>query len=404
MSNIDSTSGFNMIKSFSIKNFQSFQDFVHVSFEQGKLSPEDDRSFVCSDHTKLSKAIAVIGANASGKTTLIKSLGFLNWFMKDSFQMTIDEPIPVSPHFSKLDEPTEFEIDYFFLGHEWKYKLRVNQQRVLSESLYKKQIRSSYVFTRDWDEITRSYIIKQQQFGMLQREAEKVRENASLLSTAAQYDVKTAVHFKHLNFYSNTHIYGRHHMNDDQIFAAANFYAHNEPIRAQMAELLSQWDLGLTDLRIEKKSITREDGAVNDLFVPFGIHHIHDQEFKLVLKHESSGTQGAYLLLGRILPALASGGLVVIDELEADLHPHMLTPILDLFFSPKKNPNNAQIIFTCHSMEVLSLLHKSQIVLVEKDSECVSDAWRLDTMKGIRNDDNIYAKYMAGTYGAVPHL
>jgi AAA15 family ATPase/GTPase len=120
--------------------------------------------------------------------------------------------------------------------------------------------------------------------------------------------------------------------------------------------------------------------------------------------HESSGTQGAFILLSRILPALHQGGLVIIDELEADLHPHMLTPILDLFFSTKTNPHNAQIIFTCHAIEVLSLLHKAQVVLVEKDHNCESDAWRLDSVKGVRADDNLYAKYMAGAYGAIPQL
>jgi AAA15 family ATPase/GTPase len=94
----------------------------------------------------------------------------------------------------------------------------------------------------------------------------------------------------------------------------------------------------------------------------------------------------------------------VIDELEADLHPHLLGPILDLFFSNHTNPYNAQLIFTCHSLEILSLMHKSQVVLVEKDENCQSEAWRLDEVKGVRSDDNLYAKYMAGAYGAVPEL
>jgi AAA15 family ATPase/GTPase len=394
-----------MIKSFSIKNFQSFKEPVQVSFEQGKLTPNDQRSFIAPGEAKLSKAIAVIGANASGKTTLIKSLGFLYWFMKESFHMKIDETIPVAPHFSLPAEATEFELEFFFQDQEWKYKLVVTHERVLSESLHKKQTRSySYVFTRDWDASSKSYLIKQQHFGMLQREAEKVRENASLISTAAQYEVPLAVDLKHLGFYTNTHVYGRQHMNDSQIYAAADFYANNEPIRAQMVKLLTDWDFGLSDLRIEKKSVTDENGESNEIYAPYGIHKVNDQEIKLFIKLESSGTQGAYLLLGRILPALESGGLVVIDELEADLHPHMLTPILDLFFSTKTNPKNAQIIFTCHSIEVLSLLHKSQIMLVEKNKQCHSDAWRLDTVKGVRNDDNLYAKYMAGAYGAIPHL
>ena len=395
-----------MLKSFTIKNFQSFKEQAHVSFEQGKLSSNDFQSFETPFGSKLSKAVAVIGPNASGKTTLIKSLAFLTWFFKDSFhQLKIEDLIPVAPHFSNTKEPREFEIEFICQNGEWKYKLVLDEKRVYSEALYKKQTRSySYVFTRDWNPNTQSYIVKQQHFGMQQREAEKVRENASLISTAAQYEVPIAVEFRKIPFFTNTHVLGRQHMDDGQIYGAANFYAHHESFRVQMATLLKNWDLGLTDVRIEKQALSLENGETNEVYVPYGIHAVGKKEVKLILKLESSGTQGAYLLLSRILPALESGGLVAIDELEADLHPHMLTPLLDLFFSPKTNPKNAQIIFTCHSMEVLSLLHKSQVVLVEKNAECISDAWRLDSVKGVRNDDNLYAKYMAGAYGAIPQL
>jgi predicted ATPase len=82
----------------------------------------------------------------------------------------------------------------------------------------------------------------------------------------------------------------------------------------------------------------------------------------------------------------------------------MLEPILDLFANPATNPYGAQLIFTTHAIEVLNLLEKSQVMLVEKDEDCISAAYRLDTVDGIRNDDNFYAKYMAGAYGAVPDL
>ena len=72
--------------------------------------------------------------------------------------------------------------------------------------------------------------------------------------------------------------------------------------------------------------------------------------------------------------------------------------------SPATNPHNAQIIFTCHSVEILNLLHKSQVMLVQKDESCASEAWRLDSMQGVRNDDNLYAKYMGGAYGAIPNV
>jgi AAA15 family ATPase/GTPase len=124
----------------------------------------------------------------------------------------------------------------------------------------------------------------------------------------------------------------------------------------------------------------------------------------LPFNRESNGTQGAFILLSRLLPVLEHGGLAVIDEFENDLHPLMLEPILDLFANPETNPLSAQLIFSTHAIEVLNLVEKSQVMLVEKDEDCLSQAYRLDSIEGIRNDDNFYAKYMAGAYGAVPNL
>jgi CheY-like chemotaxis protein len=95
---------------------------------------------------------------------------------------------------------------------------------------------------------------------------------------------------------------------------------------------------------------------------------------------------------------------VMIDELEADLHPDMLEPLIKLFINPETNPHNAQIIFSTHSHEVMDLLDKEQIVLVEKDEACNSEAWRLDEVSGVRRSDNLYAKYRSGAYGAVPNI
>ena len=66
--------------------------------------------------------------------------------------------------------------------------------------------------------------------------------------------------------------------------------------------------------------------------------------------------------------------------------------------------HSAQLLFTCHAIEVLNLLHKSQVMLVEKNETCESVAWRMDSVEGIRNDDDFYTKYMAGAYGAIPQV
>lgn len=394
-----------MLRAFALQNFQSFKDPVRISFELGAHAPDDNRACQSESGSRLSKAMAVIGANASGKTTLIKALVFLDWFVKHSFHAPPDEPIPLSPHFSQPDDPCSFEVEFDLEGREWRYRLVASSERVFHESLHVRHTRAySYVFLRDWNSEENNYVVKQQHFGLQQKEAEKVRQNASLISTAAQYAVDTALRLVAANVFSNVNGLGRQVMGHDQVLRASQFYANHENVRSRMASLLRAWDFGLADVHIEKRTVTKEDGSMEDVYLPFGLHTVAGKSHRLMFLHESSGTQGAFILLSRILPALERGGLVIIDELEADLHPHMLTPILDLFFSPKTNPNRAQIIFTCHSLEVLSLLHKGQVVLVEKDSNCESHAWRLDSVKGVRADDNLYAKYMAGAYGAVPQL
>jgi predicted ATPase len=394
-----------MLHSFSFKNFLSFRDETVVSFALNKHAPRNNLSADDSAGVRVTKAMAVVGPNGSGKTNLLKPLSFLAWFVSASFQGDPKGRIPVEPHFFGDSQSSEFQVEFDTDGKLYRYGLVVTPERVLSESLHVKTSRLfSYVFTREWVEADRSYRIRQQDFGFNPREAEKVRENASLISTAAQYQVPLASRFATLSLTTNINYVGRVHMSESHIALAAQFFASNPSAQRRMSELLQVWDLGLSEVRVEMIDLPNEKGELQKVPYPFGVHRLGDRIAKLPLPQESSGTQSAFVLLSRLLPVLEHGGLAVIDEFEADLHPHMLVPILDLFFSPQTNPLNAQIIFTCHSVEVLNLLHKSQVTLVQKDDEFSSEAWRLDSVQGVRNDDNLYAKYMAGAYGAVPNL
>jgi predicted ATPase len=393
------------IHTLTVQNFQSIHDPIMVSLVLNKNAPDDHRSWITADGTRLTKALAVLGANGSGKTTIIKSLAFLYWFMAHSFQLPHDAPIPVLAHFCTPQEPTMLELEFSLADKLYRYRVSLTPERVVQESLHVRQQRGfAYLFTRVWNSSTAQYDIKQQQFGLTPKEAAKVRPNASLISTAAQFDVALAQQLTQLHISANVDVMGRQGVDHSRLFGVASVYAQDEALRKHMADTLAAWDLGLTDVRIEKRQINQPDGRSEEVFVPLGIHRVKGQEFPLLMLNESSGTQGAFVLLSHILPVLARGGVALLDEMEADLHPHMLTPILDLFFSPKTNPHGAQLIFTSHSIEVLGQLHKGQVLLVEKDANCNSQAWRLDSMQGVRADDNLYAKYMAGAYGAVPQL
>ncbi|MFZ2987853.1 AAA family ATPase [Ideonella sp.] len=398
-----------MLHRYAFANFQSFLAPVEVNLRlNGKTQPVAWER-VSKGGARLGTALAVMGANGSGKTSLLKPLGFLAWFIKASFHGPVDAPIPVVPHFNAPAEPTEMEFEGEDLGGVlWRYVLRLTPERVLLEALYQQRDNGhfSYVFVREWDAAAQRYEVRQQGFGMAPAEARKVRANASLVATAAQYGVPMALRLQSLHVRTNVVATGRLGFDaKNDLPDAARFFADDTLARDQMVGLLKAWDLGLSDVELRELSSQQPGQEPVKFWFPFGMHAGQDGRARsLSFVDESSGTQSAFVLLSRLLPVLNEGGLAVIDEFENDLHPHMLEPILDLFANEQTNPNGAQLLFTCHAMEVLNVLHKSQVMLVEKGVDCQSTAWRMDAIKGIRNDDNFYAKYMAGAYGAVPQL
>jgi hypothetical protein len=292
-------------------------------------------------------------------------------------------------------------------GELWRYVLRCTPQRVLHEALYRKHDRFRYVYIRDWDEAKAAYVVRQQDFGLDHGKAVEARPNVSLIAWAAQYGVPLALKLATPIVSSNVNMVGRVQTGDLAVLQASKNFYENPPLREQMESLLCGWDLGLSGLSIRESEVAQNllnPDVKQKVWMPYGRHASHGQDFELPFFLESNGTKSAFSLLSFLLPTLSKGGLAVIDEFESDLHPHMLAAILDLFASQRTNPHNAQLVFTSHAIEVLNLLDKHQVMLVEKNADCESTALRLDQISGVRSDVSLYGKYMAGAFGAVPNL
>lgn len=398
-----------MILGLKYANYYSFYEPVEISFEVGKKPSASFYDVALDGDRRVNKVIAVVGANGSGKTHFLRPLAFLSWFVSSSFlKAKPDSPIPFKAHALHEDEPSEIELRFNLLnGIEYKYHVILLKNDVILEALYKKTSQQySYIFVRErQDDGTYSVKKKDKDFPFKKSEAEKIKANASLLSAASVYGTREV--YPVVNFFnyitSNITVFGRAHYSRGHLMTAAKFLYFNQEIKAQVNSILLELDLGLAEIDIvEYQQNISEENSESE-YIPWGIHRTTQGEFKLPFDDESSGTQSAFVLLCRLLSALSKGGIAVIDELDNDLHPHMLPKILDLFKFEHTNPHQAQLIFSCHTPEILDILQKHQVYLIEK-KDLHSEAWRLDEVVGIRADDNLYAKYQAGALGAIPHL
>lgn len=393
-----------MIVSLVFSNFYSFKDKTHLSFAVGKKPASTDFDFYIKDQ-RINKAIAVVGANASGKTQFIKPLAFLRWFVCDSFltKDPEDKQMPYYPHRLDLHSPTEIELDFFIKDVNYKYYLKLQDGSVLEESLYEKtSTKFSFLFKRE--RVDGGFVFKSK-LPFPKKIAESIRDNVSLIGAAYNYDVKEMEVF--VRFFSqirtNVTCFGRRRVS---FFQAAVKYHQDEKIKNMMVKALRQFDLGLEDVKIKEIEVLSDDeDKPQKRYMPMGVHKCEasGDVFELPFLEESNGTRSAFTMIDNILTVLSNGGIAVIDEIDEDLHPLLVPVILDWFSDQCINEKKSQLLFTCHTPQILDYFQKHQVYICEKYNLC-SEAYRIDSLQGLRSDDNLYAKYLAGAIGGIPEV
>ena len=259
-----------MLHSYAFSNFRSFLDRVEVPFT---LTEKDtvigwDRLSV-QNQQRLTTAMAVLGANASGKTSPIQPLAFIAQSIVHSFNDPPAGGIPLIPHFKGRDIPSTFEVvaDAPEADTLWRYRLSATMEHVVEESLESKIRRGGW--RRIFERIRREdgkYLVTQTGFGLDQTQAENARPNVSLISWAAQFGVAIAQQIASLSFVSNMNIVGRNPytsiqnamQNSVQIFAKQPEML--ERLRSFMANLGS-WTFGYRisrELFVERKGKERK--------------------------------------------------------------------------------------------------------------------------------------------------
>lgn len=396
-----------VITSVKFQNFHSFKDIATMSFLVNENAPKTSHFGLCNGVSRFSKVSSIFGANASGKTNLMLGFGFLQWFISKSFSYSHKGFKSFHSFETMKKEPSCFEVEFYIKDVFYKLSFKINSERVLSEILEsRKNKRLITLYSREYMASNKNYEFSAKNINLEKSFIEKVRPNASVISTARQYnhpklsllrDQWTFIYkkFRQMPFVEDNFFFL-------DFSDVSEFYSKNRDYFLQTKDFLKKADLGLSDIKIETRERENSRGDKQTWFLPYGLHQSKGKKFQLPFPLESGGTLHLYEMLSFIFPALKTGAVCLIDEIENNLHPNILPAVVNLFSSEETNPKGAQLICTTHMPTLMADLSKYQIFLVEKNKDCESEVYRLDEVQDVRNDDNLFKKYLAGAYGGIP--
>ncbi len=418
-----------MLIDFSVENFLSIKEEVCFSLLASSDKSLDNNLITGEKALKknsLLRSAVLYGANASGKSNVLKALDNLKYLVVTSSKNIPDQNIRFLPF--KLDEkclskPSKFNINFVQGGIRYNYKVSFTSEKVIDESLYYYPKGTEAIIFERNDTINYRFTIdKSKQKGM----AERTLENVFYLSNSAQqnYD-RTLAPFK---WFSNVlDVIGPTEGLDQ--YATLKLMDKDEKLKNVVLKSLVVADLGISDLHASIKEIPLEDfsnipedlkvfidtsnkkiDSVSHIVLKFfhngfdGKHNKIGVQFNI--DEESDGTQRLFSLIGPWMNSLKNGSILVIDELDSKLHPFLCEYLIGMFNNPEINTSNSQLVFTTHNSTFLDqdIFRRDQIWFTEKDAEFGNTNLFSLLEFNQRRDANIEKGYLAGRYGAVPFI
>ncbi len=383
-----------MLISFGARNYMSFKEGFEISMELSSSCPE-----ATAAGKKFSDAICIIGANASGKTNVIRSLTYIADFCCNSFNSKPEDSLR-GASFGWHKEPSYFFVEFMLGDVQYYYELELTNKEIVGEKLERKAARRVPVFSRKYNEL--EYCVKE----LKELSKIKFRKNVSVISIAHQYEVAAleGIYSFFSSIVSNIDpFFGDVKFNGqyENAFITSKYYNETKEVLAYVKDKLARADTGITDIRIESfKSPTDEE-----MFLPIFKHGTKDGDVEIPYFFESNGTRALYSQLSLFKRVLDQGGVLLLDEFDNNLHPDLHAWLIDFFLDPESNPNNAQILFSSHNAAFMDKLSKYKVVLVNKEDN-ESFLYRLDELPGsiVRNDRSIESVYKTGKLGGTPNL
>ena len=419
-----------MLVEFNTSNNRSFKRKNTLSMVATSIKDLEDEAIINLDRVNLLKSAAIYGANASGKSNLLNSMGQMRWLvLKSATESQADDPLGITPYLldaKSSKKPTSFEMIFIIDKIKYRYGYEVNNKRILSEWLFETiKVKENPLFVRDKD-----YIEMVDKFSEGDRLEDKTRPNALFLSVVAQFNGKIST--KILSWYRNFNMV--HGIKDDLYFGLTAEMLEDKKTSKIILDFMKFADLGINNMKLKELENSFSDFDINILskkgkkdlkevieemksekLTDIITYHnkyddnkniIGEAEFSLS-SQESQGTNKFFNIIGAIVDVLLNGEILVIDEFNTRLHPLLTRKIIEIFNSKKGNPNDAQLIFTTHDTNLLDreIFRRDQIYFTEKDQYGESHLYSLIEYKTKPRNDEAYEKnYIAGKYGGIPFI
>jgi AAA15 family ATPase/GTPase len=419
-----------MLLEFTVGNFLSFRDKKTISFNATAVKEYVDTNLIHTERHTLLKGGVIYGANSSGKSNLIKAMSTMRRLVLQAFERSSTSELEVTPFLLQVEnegQPSFFEVLFLINDIRYRYGFEVDNDSVKAEWLFEaKKNAEKPLFIRENDGIE---VMKG--FNEGKELEERTRDNALFLAVVDQFNGKTAKSI--MAWFNNfVTISGLSH----ETYTGITFsLLDNDKTNHLLQDFYNTADLGFDKVKLIKKEFdaTRlpkdmPESIMQELRTKLQgkmmvnartLHKKYDAQNKVIGSvefdmdsQESSGTNKVFNISGPVFDVLNDGGVLVIDELDASLHPLLTLAITKLFNSKEHNLKDAQLIFATHDTNLLSYgnYRRDQIYFVEKDQFGASDLYSLveykeeGAIKAIRKDRSFEKDYIQGRYGAIPFI
>jgi hypothetical protein len=407
-----------MLLSFRFANHRSFRDEQQLNlrpvYEGGPAEAALPLDAV--------PVVGIFGANASGKSNVISALQYMSSMVGQSDRESepgrgvLRQPFRLNAEVAAL--PSRYVVDLVIDGVRHTYGFAVDDRQIAEEWLYSYPVqRKRVIFERtrqtfEWGEESRRSSIR--------KLAEIVAPTALFLSVTARFDPHEQEGGERDATSESLHgvfswlwqkVYRDFPIARERTRLINYTEWLTDPARhAAIVGLLKSADVGLKDVFARRP----ESSETSGIYLGYGeVHFIHrgaDEDVYFSPSDESTGTLRLLELTARAIPVLDDGGLFLVDEIDASLHPLLTATLIRLFQSPNINKNGGQLLFTSHDALLLGsidgedVLQRDQVWFTSKGNDGASELFPLAEFKPRRQGENRQKRYLNGSYGAIPEL